>query len=267
MKKFDTILCNPPYNGGDNETPIYQLFVEKFSDSQNSIWIIPSSWTGNPNWSVGKTIRTAFYKMGTVSVYKNRDGTFENARVRTSSTVCSQNSKDKWEWIDSETGKVILKPREEMIKNKILFSFDQAEIDFIERMREYSEGKMSWFNNSNPTNWKIGVFHINRDKSKNQLGGIRLMDPKEFDAKHAHKYLKLWEGGSEKEANEMMVKIESFWNSTLIQYLLGKVWHTYTIQRSTFEWIPAPDYSKVWTDEELYEKYSVTPEEKEWIIK
>ena len=262
--KFDTVLCNPPYNTGDNDTPIYHLFLEKFSDASDSIWIIPSSWTGNPSWSVSKSVRSNFLKSGAFYIVKNENDVFVTAQVRTSSAVCSSVHKGGWEWVDRESGKKVFKEKSDLLKNKILFSWDQKEIEFIERMKQHSEGKMKWFDD-NPKTWKIGVFHINRDKSKNQLGGIRVMDPSLFSSKHANKYLKLWECETEEEAMEILPKIESFWNSTLIQYLLSRVWHTYTIQRSTFEWTPAPNYSRVWTEEEILDFYEVTEQERNFL--
>ena len=262
---FDTVLCNPPYNGGDNETPIYHLFLKKFSNSENSIWIIPSSWTGNPSWLPGRVSRETFLKSGAFLIYKNQNNVFESASVRTTSTVCTQLHNGDWNWVERESGKTIVKTADDLERNKILFSFDQEEISFLERMKGYSSGRLSWFKD-NPTTWKIGVFHINRNKDKNQLGDIRVMDPNSFSSKHAHKYLKLWEGPPE-EVDEILPKIESFWNSDLIQYLLAKIWHTYTIQRSTFEWIPSPDYSQVWTNDSICDHYNVTDEEKRWIKK
>ena len=260
MKKFDTILCNPPYNGGDNDSPIYHLFLERFHTVKNSIWIIPSSWLGNPDWSIGNRIRKLFHKAGLFYVCKNQDDVFVTANVRTSCSVCVRGYRGDFVWENREDKKSLLISENDLLKTKILFSFDEEEIQFLNRMKEHSRGPFSWFDGK-PNTWKIGVFHINRNKSKNQLGDIRLMDPNQFDGKHSHKYIKLWEGESEQEAREILPKIESYWNSELLQYLLSKVWHTYTIQRSMFAQLPYPDYSVEWTDENLFSKYSITEKE------
>ena len=265
MKNFDTILCNPPYNGGDNESPIYHLFLEKFHTSKNSIWVIPSSWLGNPDWSIGNKIRKLFHKAGLFYVCKNQNDVFVTANVRTSCGVCVRGYRGDVIWENREDKKSLLLSENDLLKKKILFSFDKEEIAFLDRMKEYSQGPFSWFDGK-PNTWKIGVFHINRNKLKNQLGDIRLMDPKEFDAKHSNKYIKLWEGESEQEVREILPKIESYWNSRLLQYLLYKVWHTYTIQRSMFSDLPSRDDSRVWNDEDLFERYELTDEEKKWVL-
>ena len=168
-------------------------------------------------------------------------------------------------WQNRETGESVTVSRKDLLKSKVHFCFDPLELSFLERMREYSEGPIPWFT-GNPETWKIGVFHINRNKSKNQLGDIRLMDPKEFDGKHSVKYTKFWEGDSESEAREILPKIQSYWNSQLLQYLLSKCWHTYTLQKTMYSELPAPDYSKIWTDGELFDRYELTEEEKRWIL-
>ena len=262
MKKFDTILCNPPYNTGEkNDVPLYPLFLEKFHKNPNSVWVIPSSWLGNPVWSIGSKIRKQFHKAGLFHVYKNQDDVFVTARVRTCSCICVQGYRGNFVWESREEQKSLVKGEKDLLNSKIHFSFDEDEIQFLNRMATYSRGPIKWFDGK-PETWKIGVFHINRDKSKDQLGGIRLMDPNEFEGKHSVKYTKLWEGTSESEANEMLPRIESYWQSSLLQYLLAKVWHTYTIQSSMFSLLPHPDYSRIWSDEEILDFYQVTEQER-----
>jgi hypothetical protein len=262
--KFDTVLCNPPYND-ERQYPIYNHFTEKFAPICNqSVWVIPSSWVGNPSWAVGKQVRKDFDRAGVFVVYRNENDVFVTADVRTTSLVCLRGMKEGFEFKDRKTEKSVFKSRKDLLDNKILFCFEQQEIDFVERMKTYGNEKIRMFDQK-PDTWKIGVFHLNRDKSKDALGKIRLIDPKEIEPQHTKKFLNLWEGKTEEEAREILPKIESFWTSKLIQYLLSRVWHTYTITSEVFTWIPVPDYSKVWTDEELFEKFEVTEEEKQWI--
>jgi hypothetical protein len=265
LKKFDTVLCNPPYND-ERQYPIYHFFLEKFVPiSDQSIWIIPSSWVGNPSWSVGRSVRDEFDRAGAFYICKNQNDVFVTANVRTTSTICVKGHKEGFDFVDRETGKSIQKSRKDLLSRKVLFCFDERELEFLHRMKSLGNEKIRMFDGK-PNTWKIGVFHINKDKSKDALGQIRLIDPTELEGHHTKKFLNLWEGESEQEARDILPKIESFWRSKLIQYLLTRVWHTYTVNPEVFTWIPVPDYSKVWTDEELFEKFELTEEEKRWIL-
>ena len=49
------------------------------------------------------------------------------------------------------------------------------------------------------------------------------------------------------------------------RFLLAQIAMTQQISRATFAFVPAQDFTKRWTDEELFKKYELTSEEKTFI--
>ncbi len=51
----------------------------------------------------------------------------------------------------------------------------------------------------------------------------------------------------------------------LVRFLIAQLAISQHITRKSFAFVPAPDTSKLWVDEDLYEKYNLTPEEIQFI--
>lgn len=264
--KFNTVLCNPPYNNEHNR-PIYQDFLTAFdSRCDSSCWIIPRSWVGNPNWSVSRQTREALLKLGVHTVVENQPGTFSRASVRTTTMVCNKPLSSKNITLqERHSGKSVKIEERTLSSEKILLVYDEEELQLIKKLKAFSSGKLYQFkNNGNPYSWKIGCFDLVRHPEKSAMSEIRLIDPNEFSMENIHKYFNLWEG-SEEDSLSVHEKAKSFWHSKLVQFLLHKTTHTYTITPSWFEWVPKPDYTKLWTDEEIYAKYGLTEREVELV--
>lgn len=266
MKKFDTILCNPPYNG-DNGSPIYHEFLDLFKNRcTDSVWIFPDTWIGDTGWATGKTIRKSLDRMGLFSVWFCGLNTFPNAKVVTSVCICSQKTYpvSSFEVFDRDTPKKKVQvDRKTLLRSKIFSSTNQDEIDFVLKMREKHGGEKIRTFDRKPGTWKIGPYNVVHSRSFDKPYSIRLLDADEFDAAHSGKFINFWEGspGTKDEAEEMLERVQSFWYSKLVKFLVNRVWTSYTLNSWVFEWIPEPDYSRVWTDEELYEKYGLSKKE------
>lgn len=256
---FDTILCNPPYNNAHNR-PIYQEFMEALAPrAESSCWIIPSSWIGNANWSVSKSVRESMIQNGAHTVVKNQNDVFKKADVRTTTLIFNRAHSSEVTFRERESGKEMLLDKRTVLNDKVLLCFSKEELALINRIKS---GKKIYVFDQNPETWKIGVYNINRTPKLCTLGDpLRLIDPNEFDVKHTVKYFNLFETKNEQEAKETHPKLVSFWRSKLLQYLLTKVAHTYTLTPSMFEYLPEPDYSQLWTDEEIYKRYRLSDSE------
>ena len=53
----------------------------------------------------------------------------------------------------------------------------------------------------------------------------------------------------------------SYLKTQFVRFLLSQVCISQHISRDTFMFVPMQDFSKPWTDEELYKKYGLTKEE------
>ena len=57
----------------------------------------------------------------------------------------------------------------------------------------------------------------------------------------------------------------SYMNTRFFRFLMALIKTTQNISKGVFAFVPVQDYSKAWTDEELYKKYGITDEEIEFI--
>ena len=66
---------------------------------------------------------------------------------------------------------------------------------------------------------------------------------------------------SEKEANSCIAYIKT----NLVRFMLAMVTTTQHLSKSNFQFVPLQDFSEPWTDEKLYAKYGITPDEQAYI--
>lgn len=66
---------------------------------------------------------------------------------------------------------------------------------------------------------------------------------------------------SEKEANSCIAYIKT----NLVRFMLAMVTTTQHLSKSNFQFVPLQDFYEPWTDEKLYAKYGITPDEQAYI--
>ena len=66
---------------------------------------------------------------------------------------------------------------------------------------------------------------------------------------------------SEEEGNNLI----SYIQTRFFRFMMSLIKNTQNISKGVFAFVPVQDWSKPWTDEELYTKYGITGEEIEFI--
>ena len=66
-------------------------------------------------------------------------------------------------------------------------------------------------------------------------------------------------------SNKEAQNFEAYYATKFFRFLVSLRKITQHALRSTYQWVPTQDFSKVWTDKELYAKYKLTQEEIEFI--
>ena len=74
-------------------------------------------------------------------------------------------------------------------------------------------------------------------------------------------YLILGSFDNEKEANNL----NKYLRSKFVRYLISQTLSSINLSKDKFLLVPLQDFSKSWTDEELYKKYNLSPEEIDFI--
>ena len=64
---------------------------------------------------------------------------------------------------------------------------------------------------------------------------------------------------------EVAQNIVSYWNTKFFRFLVMLCIAGQTFSPNTFSLVPIQDFSKSWTDEELYKKYNLTQDEIDFI--
>ena len=76
-----------------------------------------------------------------------------------------------------------------------------------------------------------------------------------------HSYLTI--GSFQEEQNA--VNLSTYLRTKFVRYLVSVVQSTQHLSRATFSYVPTQDFSRGWTDEELFKKYHLTTEQIEQI--
>ncbi|MCF0123290.1 MAG: hypothetical protein HUJ67_04165 [Ruminiclostridium sp.] len=63
------------------------------------------------------------------------------------------------------------------------------------------------------------------------------------------------------ETNQEAMGMYRYLTTRFVRFLVAQVATTQHISKSSFQYVPLQDFSKPWTDAELYEKYGLTDEE------
>ena len=87
---------------------------------------------------------------------------------------------------------------------------------------------------------------------------MKVLEPKEVCT---HSYLLAGPIENKKIATNML----SYLKTRFVRFLMLQAISSIHLTRSTFEFVPIQDFSKPWTDEELYAKYGLTQEEIDFI--
>lgn len=82
----------------------------------------------------------------------------------------------------------------------------------------------------------------------------RMLQPGEI---YTETYLVVGTAETETEISNMYNYIKT----KFVRFLIGQIATTQHLSKQSFAWVPVQDFSKSWTDMELYVKYGLTPEE------
>lgn len=87
---------------------------------------------------------------------------------------------------------------------------------------------------------------------------MRVMLPNEICAET---YICIGSFGTNKEAQNL----HSYLSTMFVRFLMLQAMTGIMINKDAFQFVPQQDFSKPWTDEELYKKYGLTNEEIQFI--
>lgn len=105
--------------------------------------------------------------------------------------------------------------------------------------------------------WKIAFFKVeneNEESSQTFFDDVKILSPEE-DATHANFVMG---GFNTKEEAENCL---AYMNTRFVRYLINAVIFMKTGSRHPLSLVPIQDFTKRWTDEELYKKYRFSAEE------
>lgn len=107
--------------------------------------------------------------------------------------------------------------------------------------------------------WKTAtsVFHLypTREENRRVVNTIRIIPPKHICTGN---YLICGAFKSRRRAEYLAKYLET----KFVRFLISLSLKSMCLSKESFKFVPIPDFSKPWTDEELYEKYQLSDEQK-----
>jgi hypothetical protein len=302
MKKFDIVLMNPPYNsprGNTRSTKIKQIypdFVDLAIFLSDNVWsVLPSRWLTLP---MSKKIRIKFLKnkLKYLKIIDSKQRYFNNAVIE--GGVCYVNFDKKYNGIpiyELEDNTIIQKEFEDQIfLNNNLNLFDGIKLKIKNNNKHNKYMKDIWFQNQeiksndkriNETNGYIirtakGMKKLDVDRSfefieklnynkyktvfsytttnyKNGYGRQFIDDKNQF-VNMSYAY---FPHSSKKEA----INCQKYLNTKFVMGLKNITQVNINFTSIVFKYIPIVDFSRSWTDQELYDYFNLTQEEIDYI--
>ena len=297
------VFGNPPYQEmdggyGKSAKPIYHLFVESIIDNLNPRYlsfIIPSRWmAGGMGLTKFRKRMMGDKRMRSIKHYPGQSDVFKAVLIkggvnyflwdRECEGKCDFNgvSRNLDEYdiilIDNKAVPIldkVLTKGGDFLNKKVLprkpFGIASNSKDFKSTgIPCYTKGKERKFVDPSSftdthgvkDSWKVctsKAINPNKEGNFHKFNSLFLAEPGTICSET---YLVLGSLGGKAEAENLM----SYVSSRMARFLLGLRVNAQNVSRDKFSWVPdMKDYSKNWTDEELYKIFGLTNEEIEYI--
>lgn len=257
------ILSNPPYNDGtQGRTPIYDNFLEEaiLLTPAKSIFILPTNWFSQNHNSFGKKIRNYLVTLGVYRIVINPVDMFENAKVSTCTVYCLNGYVGSIIMMDKVSGK------ERVIDNfydQIINEFDEVTLAILARLKPIEPYKLVRGDKTNNNLWRIGTSYKKENFHIEPLNSFRILPP---NHKSPGGYVVVATFSSEKKAKDALPKINSFWKSRLVSFILRKTRTSTTLDRPQLRYVPIiTSYDSILDDSDIEKLFSLSEKEKKKI--
>lgn len=274
MSVFDDAvwLMNPPYNDGSKaNNPVYQHFIDKVAKfkPKAAVIIVQANWLMRDN-KIAEKIRADLKKIGLRKMILNPVDAFPGASVRTVSLICERGYDDVITFEEAATGKSITL---HSLYGLIPFCFDEEKLDLLKKLRPVANDAIKFPAGPKKGNeWKeyfIATAYQNFDIAGDPFGHIRILPPntgKEFDETRAASGYRIMQTCySKEEADVALENIRSYWHSKLVTFIMKYRRTSYTLDNLQISWVPSVDFTKKYTDKDLYKLFDLTDREIELI--
>jgi hypothetical protein len=259
--KHLTILANPPYNDGSKgRTPIYDKFLElAISKSpQQTVFIIPINWFSQDHNTFGKTVRKHLKTLGVYKIVVNPVDMFDNAKVSTCTVYCKAGYTGTIDLVEKVTGATRIITD---FNNRIIAEFDPVVLNLLDRIkptRYYNTFPKG--GDTDVTKWRVGTSYKKENFHIDPINPWRVIPP---DHKGQNGYRIIASFDTEEEAKLGAKKINGYWMSKPILFILRKTRTSTTLDGPQLRYIPIQDsYDCILSEEDVCQILSLTEDEK-----
>lgn len=278
MIQINNTLGNPPYNGpGPGRPPIYHHITEIHNKcvkpNEEFKWIVQYNWITQLS-TVGKTMRKVLLDMGVYKIEDNRFAGFTEATVRTCTIHCRTGYSGDILFYDrtTKTGRSV--DRNIFLNTEFLPIYCDKELALINKIKKLSVNEMGF-----PKAWKTStekrkVYPLNgiavtyfADFVNGGIGKMQVTGPHKAHPGSNRIFDDYKDLESKEHAEEILKRMQGFWNSALVKFILKRTLTSRTIDNPQLEYVPYVPMDREWNNELIAEYFNLTDEEKELINK
>lgn len=305
VEKFDLICTNPPYNKsntgqGTNSGSIYQDFISKsLKESDNSIFIVPKKWSNNSFKEFRKEIID--YGISNINIIEKGDDIFSTTGVGEVSILKFTKGVNKMV-INGDLEIDLVSNRELLIDG---FLFDDLSLSIINKIKSKSDKflndlyknpqliKTNLLPKTNKIKRENGIeYKVRMSKGKDINLNLQIEDTElktlSFD-KFKVSFEKIYGGYINGNFSQLDVleptfittegisyfefnnKLEAenfiyFLNTKFSKYLRLIKQYDRSFTSMIFSYIPVLDFNKKWTDEQLFDYFELSEEERNIVL-
>lgn len=256
-------IGNYPYNDGSvNNNPIWNKFISdvKRNDADAVGVVVQASFLSQQFKGMAKSVKQDLIALGCYKIVVNDYDDFDQdkAKVKTCIVFCRKGYQGSVTYLERKTGLTVQRSLElpfDMIfepgYRQLLREVDAARLKSFARFPQYVK-----FKKNNGNKWAIGCYYKTENFEQNPLKPFSII-PANSD-KEKNYYVVFGSADTEKDAEDLKEKLESFWFNDAVQAVLMLTRYQISLDATQYSKIPRTDIDRKFGDDELFDLWNIS---------
>lgn len=261
-------ISNYPYNDGSiNNNVIWNKFITdvRKSDADAVSVVVQASFLSQQFKGMAKSVKQDLIALGCYKIVVNDYDDFDQdkAKVKTCIVFCRKGYVGTVVYIERKTELTVQRSLElpfDMIfepnDRKLLNEIDTARLKSFSRFPQYKI-----FRKDNFGKWAVGCYYKTENFEQNPLKPFVIIPPN--SDKEKNYYVVFGSADSEQEAQDLKIKLESFWFNDAVQAVLILTRYQISLDATQYAKIPKTDIDRVFAENELFDLWNISEPSRE----
>jgi len=261
-------IGNYPYNDGSiNNNVIWNKFIGdvRKSDADAVGVVVQASFLSQQFKGMAKSVKQDLISLGCYKIVINDYADFDQdkAKVKTCIVFCRKGYVGPVTYLERKTGLTVQRSLElpfDMIfepnHRNLLNEIDNARLKSFSRFPQYKT-----FRKDNSDKWAVGCYYKTENFEQNPLKPFVIIAPN--SDKEKNYYVIFGSADSEQEAQDLKIKLESFWFNDAVQAVLILTRYQISLDATQYAKIPKTNIDRIFGENELFDSWNISEPSRE----